>query len=150
LDLNLFKGGKSMKKRAILGALVLAVCALAFIGCAQQRPMTTKGLQRIHFDFDKYNIKSEWQPAIKANAAWLQGHPSTHVLVEGHCDERGSAEYNIALGDRRARSAKSYLVNLGIDPSRISTISYGKERPVCTEHNESCWWKNRRDEFVAK
>lgn len=139
-----------MKKRAVLGALVLAIVALAFVGCAQQRPVTTKGLQRIHFDFDKYNIKSEYVPALKANAAWLKAHPRTNLVIEGHCDERGTQEYNIGLGDRRARSAKSYLVNLGVSPSRISTISYGEERPLCTQHNESCWWQNRRDEFVAK
>lgn len=139
-----------MKKRAVWGAVVLVVCAMAFIGCAQQRPSTAKGLQRIHFDFDKYNVKDEFVPAMQANAAWLQAHPNTTLIIEGNCDERGTREYNMALGDRRARSAKSYLVNLGIAPSRISTISYGKERPICTAHNESCWWQNRRDEFVAK
>ena len=137
-----------MKKRAVWGAVVLVVCMVAFIGCAQQRP--TAGLQRIHFDFDKYNVKSEYVPVLKANTAWLQAHPSTNLIVEGHCDERGTPEYNIALGDRRARSAKSFLVNLGVNPGRISTISYGEERPLCTQHTESCWWQNRRDEFVAK
>lgn len=137
-----------MKKRAVWGAVIVAICALAFVGCAQQKGPV--GLQRIHFDFDKYNIKAEYEPVIRANAAWLQSHPSTSVVVEGNCDERGTAEYNLALGDRRARAAKAYLVNLGIDPSRISTISYGEERPICTEHNEGCWWKNRRDDFVAK
>lgn len=138
-----------MKRRAVWGAVVLAVCALALIGCAQQKPVT-KGLQRIHFDFDKYNIKSEYVPALKANAEWLQANPNTNLVIEGHCDERGTQEYNIGLGDRRARSGKSYLVNLGVAANRISTISYGEERPLCTAHNESCWWQNRRDEFVAK
>ena len=139
-----------MKKRAILGAVVLALVAMAFVGCAQQKPVTTKGLQRIHFDFDRYNVKSEYVPAMQANAGWLKSHPSTKVVIEGHCDNRGTQEYNIGLGDRRARSGKSYLVNLGVDPSRVSTISYGEERPLCTQNTESCWWQNRRDEFVAK
>ncbi len=138
-----------MKRRAVWGAVIIAVCALAFVGCAQQRPVT-KGLQRIHFDFDRYNIKPEYGTVLKANAGWLQAHPSTNLIIEGHCDDRGTQEYNLALGDRRARSAKAYLVNLGISPSRISTISYGEERPLCTQQTESCWWQNRRDEFVAK
>lgn len=138
-----------MKKRAVWGAVVLAVCMMAFVGCAQQRT-TAKGLQRVHFDFDKYDIKAKYQPAMQANAAWLQAHPKTNLIVEGHCDERGTREYNMALGDRRARSAKSYLINLGVNAGRISTISYGEERPLCTANNESCWWQNRRDEFVAK
>lgn len=137
-----------MKKRAILGAVILGVGALALAGCAQQ--MSSKGLSRIHFDFDKYNVKSEYQSAMKSNANWLQGHPSSNVTVEGHCDERGTREYNVGLGDRRARSAKSYLVNLGVGANRVSTISYGEERPTCTGHNENCWWQNRRAEFVAK
>jgi len=87
---------------------------------------------------------------MKGNADWLQKNKSTKLTVEGHCDERGTAEYNIALGDRRAKSAKNYLQNLGVDSGRTSTISYGKERPICLQHDESCWWQNRRDEFVAK
>lgn len=139
-----------MKKRALLATVLVVVCALAVVGCAQQKGKSTKGLQKIHFDFDKYNVKSEFQPAMQANAAWLQANPNTTVVAEGHCDERGSSEYNMGLGDRRAKSAKSYLVNLGVKADRVSTISYGKERPVCTQHDESCWWQNRRAEFLAK
>lgn len=139
-----------MSKRYVLGVLVLLVCAVAFVGCAQQKVSTTKGLTRIHFDFDKYNVKSDDAGNMKGNASWLQSHPKTNVVVEGHCDERGTREYNIALGDRRAKSGKAYLVNLGVSADRVSTISYGEERPVCTASNESCWWQNRRDEFVAK
>lgn len=137
-----------MKRKAVW-AVLLAVCMIAFAGCAQKaRPKAE--LKRIHFDFDKYNIKPEWVPQMKANAEWLQKHANYNLVIEGHCDERGTIEYNIGLGDRRAKSAKSYLVNLGVDPNRISTISYGEERPLCTAHNESCWWQNRRAEFVAK
>jgi peptidoglycan-associated lipoprotein len=104
-------------------------------------------LQTIYFDFDKYNLKP---PAIKKldkTADWLSKNPSVRIRIEGHCDERGTNEYNLALGDRRANSAKKYLVNLGISPERISTISYGEERPVDPGHNEAAWAKNRRDEF---
>lgn len=139
-----------MKKRVVWSTLVIVVCALAFVGCAQKRVDKTKGLKAIHFDFDKYNVKQEDAATMQANAAWLQAHPATKLVIEGHCDERGTREYNMALGDRRARSGKSYLTNLGVDASRVSTISYGEERPVCTQQNESCWWQNRRDEFVAK
>ena len=138
-----------MKRRAVWGMVILAVCAMAFVGCAQQR-VSKKQLPSIHFDFDKYNIKSDWVQTTKSNAAWMQAHPRGKLLIAGNCDERGTNEYNIGLGDRRARSAKSYLVNLGVSAGRISTISYGEERPVCTKHNESCWWKNRRDDFFVK
>lgn len=133
--------------------LVAIVCAALVAGCAQnqKKPVAKKGgLQRIHFDFDRSNIKAEYEPVLKDNAQWMRAHEKTNVTIEGNCDERGSNEYNIALGDRRAKSAKKYLTNLGISESRLSTVSYGEERPLCTQSNESCWWQNRRDEFVAK
>ncbi len=135
-------------------AVVAVICAGMVFGCAQQqkKPVAkpAAGLQRVHFDFDRSNVKAEYEPVLRANAAWMQANASTTVTIEGNCDERGSVEYNIALGDRRAKSAKSYMMNLGIPDSRLSTISYGKERPLCTQHNESCWWQNRRDDFVAR
>jgi peptidoglycan-associated lipoprotein len=82
-------------------------------------------------------------------AAWLRANPNAAVTIEGHCDERGTNEYNLALGDRRADSAKSYLVDLGIAASRLTTVSYGEERPVCSQQNEECWSKNRRAHFVV-
>lgn len=106
-------------------------------------------LNDIHFAFNQYTIEPQDDSVLKANAQWLDSHPNTHVQIEGHCDERGSEEYNIALGAKRAQSAKDYLVTLGIAPSRISTISYGKELPLCTEHTEDCWARNRRDHFVV-
>lgn len=138
-------------KRFLMLAVVL-VCAVSLFGCSQQRKpkASASGLQRIHFDFDKSNIKSEYEPVLKGNATWLQNNAKTNVTIEGHCDERGSTEYNIALGDRRANSAKSYMKNLGVTESRMNTVSYGEERPLCTEHNEGCWWQNRRDEFVGR
>lgn len=142
-----------MKRISFLVAA--ALCAFMVFGCAQQqkKPKAAKAkamLQRIHFDFDRSNIKPEYEPVLKGNADWMRDHGNTNVTIEGHCDERGSVEYNIALGDRRANSAKRYMMNLGIPSGRLSTISYGKERPLCTQHTESCWWQNRRDEFVAR
>lgn len=133
-------------RRVLLGLVALTVGGIA-MGCQQQARGT---LSRVHFDFDQYNIKAEFQDEMQSNAAWLQSHPSSAVTAEGHCDERGSTEYNIALGDRRAKSAKSYLQHLGVGGDRISTISYGEERPMCNGHDEGCWWKNRRAEFVAR
>ncbi|HTY55067.1 MAG TPA: peptidoglycan-associated lipoprotein Pal, partial [Candidatus Binataceae bacterium] len=106
-------------------------------------------LTDIHFDYDEFTIRQQDGGILRSNAQWLQQHPGTHVQVEGHCDERGSEEYNIALGAKRAQAAKEYLVTLGIADDRISTISYGKELPLCTEHDESCWAQNRRAHFVV-
>ncbi|MFA4873984.1 MAG: peptidoglycan-associated lipoprotein Pal [bacterium] len=139
-----------------MSCLVIALlCTFMVFGCAQQQKKpkaaaTTAGLQKIHFDFDKSNIKPEFEPVLKGNADWMNSHPKSKVTIEGHCDERGSIEYNIGLGDRRANSAKSYMTKLGIGGDKLSTISYGKERPVCTEHTESCWWQNRRAEFIGQ
>lgn len=106
--------------------------------------------ENIYFDFDKYNLKPEAIKVLDKKAAFLREYSQAKVLIEGHCDERGSNEYNLALGDRRANAAKSYLVKAGIAENRLSTISYGEERPVCKEHNETCWAKNRRDHFVVQ
>jgi peptidoglycan-associated lipoprotein len=107
-------------------------------------------LSDIHFGYNTYNIEPQDGSILKQNASWMQSNPKTRVQVEGHCDERGSEEYNIALGAKRAQAAKDYLETLGIEGSRISTISYGKELPLCTEHDESCWQQNRRDHFVVQ
>jgi peptidoglycan-associated lipoprotein len=107
------------------------------------------GLQPIHFDFDKSFIRSDAKPVMKVNAEWLKANPKVKIRIEGNCDERGTKEYNQALGQRRATSAKKYLTDLGISAKRISLISYGKEKPICTEHTEECWQKNRRDDFTA-
>jgi peptidoglycan-associated lipoprotein len=107
------------------------------------------GLKPIYFDFDKSFIRDDARAVMKANADWLKANPQAKVRIEGNCDERGTREYNQALGQRRASSAKKYLTDLGISAKRISLISYGKEKPVCTESGEACWQKNRRDEFVV-
>ena len=104
----------------------------------------------IHFDFDKSNIKPEAEVILKRKAEFLNKFPATKVVIEGHCDERGTEEYNLALGDRRASSAKKFLVNLGIDGARLKTISYGEEKPLDPGHNEAAWAKNRRCQFVIE
>jgi len=98
----------------------------------------------ILFDTDRYNIDSEDQGVLQSQAQWLARYPNARVTIEGHCDERGTRDYNLALGERRANAAKNYLVSLGIDASRVTTVSYGKERPVALGSDEASWAKNRR------
>ncbi len=110
----------------------------------------TANLQDIHFDFDKATIRPDAARLLDANAAWLRSNGNMLVLVEGHCDERGTNEYNLVLGERRARATINYLIGQGIAQDRLSLVSYGEERPLCTEHNEACWAKNRRAHFRVK
>ncbi len=98
----------------------------------------------VYFGYDRYDLSSDARASLQAQATWLKAHGGVRITVEGHCDERGTREYNLALGDRRANSVKNYLVALGVDPSRIHTVSYGKERPAVTGSGESSWSKNRR------
>jgi peptidoglycan-associated lipoprotein len=98
----------------------------------------------VHFAYNAYNIDDEARTTLQRQGAWLQKYPSVRVTVQGNCDERGTEEYNLALGARRANAVKEYLVSLGVSPDRVDTISYGKERPICTESTESCWAQNRR------
>lgn len=154
---------------AVAGALVLAACASKPHPAAeapsaastppamgqQSRVETTVvpgSLQdfrvnvgdTVHFDYDKYDVTSEDRDILQRQASWLQKYPQVRVTIEGHCDERGTREFNLALGARRAAAVKEYLVSVGVPSSRMETISYGKERPMCTESNESCWGQNRR------
>ena len=103
----------------------------------------------IYFDFDKSILTASAQDNLMRKAEWLRENPDATVTIEGHCDERGTNEYNLALGDRRAESAKAFLADLGIDPARLTTISYGEERPVDPRHSEEAWAKNRRAHFVV-
>ncbi len=113
-----------------------------------------KYLKDAFFDYDKSEIRADQKDAVAADAQWLRGHTTVGVTIEGHCDERGTREYNLALGERRANAVRDALVALGVDPAQIKTISYGKERPFCTEHpkekdaQEACWQSNRRGHFV--
>ena len=104
-------------------------------------------VQDIFFDYDKYDVRGDAQPTLARDAAYLTSHPNVKVLIGGYCDERGSNEYNLALGQNRAESAKKGLVNAGVAASRIRVISYGKEKPFCSESTEACWQKNRRAGF---
>jgi len=104
----------------------------------------------VYFEFDSAVLTSDSQALLKKKAAWLKNNPSARAVIEGHCDERGTSEYNLALGDRRAESAKTFLVTLGISPSRLTTISYGEEKPIDTGKTERAYAKNRRAHFVLK
>ena len=107
-------------------------------------------LKDIRFDFDKYDIRPADAKVLQENARWMQANQNYLILIEGHCDERGTNEYNLALGERRAKATMNYLVTLGVQASRVTTISYGEERPSCSEKNESCWAQNRRAHFLVK
>jgi peptidoglycan-associated lipoprotein len=108
----------------------------------------SQNIKDVYFDYDKSNIRADQQGSIQANVQFLNQHPNINFTIEGHCDERGSTDYNLALGDQRASSVKNALTAAGINASRIKTISYGKEKPFCTESNEACWQQNRRGHFV--
>ena len=103
----------------------------------------------VHFEYDRYDVREEDRNTLQRQAQWLQKYPQVRVTVEGHCDERGTREYNLALGARRANAVKEYLVSLGVSSGRIQTISYGKERPICTESSEDCNAQNRRSVTVV-
>lgn len=102
----------------------------------------------VYFDYNQYDLKAEARERLARNAQFMAEHPEFIFTIEGHCDERGTNEYNLALGDRRAATARNYLSSLGVDDSRISTISYGEERPQCSDSDEGCWYLNRRAHFL--
>lgn len=118
-------------------------------GPGTQEELTVEVGDRVFFDFDQYNVRADQRPTVEALAAWLDTNPSVTLTLEGHCDERGTREYNLALGERRANSVRDYLVALGINPGRLSTVSYGEERPAVLGSNESAWAQNRRGVFVV-
>lgn len=117
---------------------------------AVQDFVTIPDLADIHFDYDKADIREADAKILDASASWLKSHADHLILIEGHCDERGTNEYNTALGDRRAKATMNYLVSHGVQSSRITVISYGEERPTCSQHAEECWAKNRRAHFLVK
>ena len=110
--------------------------------------MFQEAVKDAFFDLDKADIRPDARESLQKNGVFLNAHRDVRFTIEGHCDERGSAEYNLGLGDRRASAAKNYMVSLGVSGDRIQTVSYGKERPFCTDHNEPCWQQNRRAHFV--
>ncbi len=115
---------------------------------ATEAELFAQNVKDIYFDYDKSDIRASDQASIQTDAAFLQQHPNISFTIEGHCDERGSTEYNLALGDNRASAVKNALVGAGIAADRIKTVSLGKEKPFCTESNEACWQQNRRGHFV--
>ena len=146
-----------MKKLILVALAGLVIMPLA-IGCSskkQQYSGTAFEAQKsafigdhVYFDFDRYDISPDGAANIQAKAAFMSEYPEVSAEIQGNCDERGTEVYNMALGDRRARSAYNYITSLGIDGSRLSTISYGKERPLDPAHNEAAWARNRRAQFV--
>jgi peptidoglycan-associated lipoprotein len=108
----------------------------------------SQNVKDVYFDYDKSDIRADQQGSIQANVQFFNQHSNMNFTIEGHCDERGSTEYNLALGDQRAMSVKNALIAAGVSANRIKTISYGKEKPFCTESNEACWQQNRRGHFV--
>lgn len=115
----------------------------------EAKPVMTT-FENIHFDFDKYNIRDDAKPTLKVMSDWFVKNKSAKMLLEGHCDERGTNEYNLALGERRAKSTRDYLVSSGVGKDRLDMISFGEERPLCKEQTEECWQKNRRVQFIIK
>jgi peptidoglycan-associated lipoprotein len=113
-------------------------------------PVSGSDLQDIYFDYDRFTVRTDGVRPMEQNARWLRAHKGQNVLIEGHCDERGTQAYNLVLGEKRARSAKRYLEDLGIPGSQLQITSYGENRPVCNEQTESCYQRNRRAHFVAK
>ena len=147
-----------MKLKNLWSLVLLVAVAFTLANCANQNKKMA--LRRIHFDFDKSYIRSDMIPIMDMNVRYLKraerhfstkairsGHGGEAVTIEGHCDERDTTEYNYALGARRAEAAKSYLVTHGINPARLKTVSYGEDKPLCSQHDESCWYTNRRADF---
>jgi len=110
----------------------------------------SSALRDIHFDFDKAELRPEAQATLDQDAIWMKANPNHLVLIEGHCDERGTTDYNVALGERRARATMNYLVSQGVKAGRLTVVSYGEERAQCGEHTEACWAQNRRAHFLVK
>jgi peptidoglycan-associated lipoprotein len=120
----------------------------AAVSNATEEELFAQNVKDIYFDYDKYDVRGAEQGSIQTDAQFLQQHPNIHITIEGHCDERGSTEYNLALGTNRADAVKNALIQAGVGGDRIKTISYGKEKPFCTESTESCYQQNRRGHFV--
>lgn len=168
-----------MRSEWKLAATVLLVGLVAWAGCKSSKPkasaedmaiageggdipITATGgvfgeafpedalvLKDVFFDYDKSEVKPEDKATLEGINSWMMNHPQALLQVEGHCDERGTKEYNLALGERRALAVRTFLVGLGVSPDRIQTITYGEEKPLCPEHAEECWKKNRRGHFMV-
>ncbi len=154
---------KNFKSSSVF--MTLFIPGMIFLGaCCHEQPVVLApppplpppaeivvlGLGDVFFDFDKSGLRSDAVAQLKTNANWIQSTGGRKVIIEGHCDERGTNEYNLALGERRANSTKDYIVNLGVEPARLKTVSYGEEKPFVEGHNEEAWAQNRRAHFVAE
>ena len=154
---------KPLKPSSVLKTLFIP--GMIFLGaCCHEQPVVVvppppppphaeiivPGLADVFFDFDKSALRADAVAQLKTNANWIKSTGDRKVIIEGHCDERGTNEYNLALGERRANSTKDYIVNLGVEPARIKTVSYGEEKPFAEGHNEDAWAQNRRAHFVAE
>lgn len=143
----------SCAKKAVKPGAVEAQAAEAAAEQVAREKIAARNMfinENVYFDFDKYNLLPLAQQILQRKAEWLRNNPYVSVIIEGHCDERGTNEYNLALGDRRAESARTYLINLGIEGSQLTTVSYGEEHPVDSGHNEVAWAKNRRAHFTTQ
>ncbi len=138
------EGSGGVGEEGLAGAGSLEKYKAGTLGSGEEGP-----LKDIHFAFDSIELDETARGILRDNGNWLKDHSGARVEIEGHCDERGTVEYNLALGAKRARAAKDYLVTLGIAADRLTTISYGEELPLCREHTEECWAKNRRAHFVV-
>jgi peptidoglycan-associated lipoprotein len=116
----------------------------------EEKAAVEAGLKDVFFGYNQWTLSQNGMEALNHNAKWLKEHPGALLKVEGHCDERGTAEYNMVLGEKRSKSARSYLVELGVNPKQIGIVSYGKERPFCTDHHETCYQQNRRGHMLLK
>ena len=145
---SLASTGVSAGSSAVSGALSSSSLDALRRGESTATPPSSP-LKEIYFEFDRYDLRADARETLDANAKWLREHPLVRVDIEGHCDERGTNEYNMGLAAKRAKAAKDYLVSVGIVGHRLSVVGYGEEIPVCREHTESCWQKNRRDRFVV-
>lgn len=147
-------------RKRLISLFALTALAFSAAACSKKGPSSSSestirtesvaALKRIHFDFDKYSIRADAAPILRENANWMKANSNKQFIVEGHCDERGTNEYNMALGERRAKAAKDYLINLGVSASILSTVSFGEEKPLDFGHDESAWAANRRAEFVYR
>ncbi|MBI4012463.1 MAG: peptidoglycan-associated lipoprotein Pal [Candidatus Rokubacteria bacterium] len=139
-------GGPGAAGPGVAGATGTTIPALP----SPKEFVETSALRDVHFDFDRYEVRAQDKPVLDENATWLKQNAGALLLIEGHADERGTNEYNLALGERRAKATRDHLVSLGVDGGRITVISYGEERPLCTERTEACWAQNRRSHFLVK
>jgi peptidoglycan-associated lipoprotein len=132
-------------QRAASGSLEKKAPPLTAVSVQKESPESMVALKDVHFDFDRYEIRPSDADILKKDYLWFKENPTTRVMIEGNCDERGSIEYNLALGQRRADAAKDFLLTLGVPAAELKTVSYGKEKPVDPGHNDEAWAKNRRD-----